>query len=1106
MQNLKPDTDVLSYASGTSIENIENQKSESIAWQRLELLSQLPGDFWHELIIGSAIDPGIANLNCRRIEGDEVYSTLLYAKPQSEIRRNDGRLRDKWLKKYSQIADDGALYFNGLDPHRNWEQDSDWGRLKPRTPRIGWDGKAHKYESPVKPASYHPLYFRVNNEISEKVSRRYGVAIPDGASNFWQWIQQNPEIPVILAEGEKKAQCLLSLGFAAVALPGIWCGRVNSLIPGIEQLHPDLVPIAKGRKFLILFDYEEKQKTRWQVFRATQRTGKCIEDAGGKCEVAMLKGPQKGVDDWVVSLEDKAEHYLEGLLQDSLSLKEHREMHFFTSRELKKYKPDVVVNSKRLADVIKLPLSGTVVIKSDVGTGKTFLVQKLREKHPSVRFLNNGHRISLLRNLSKRLKTELYSKLNSRDYGSVLALSITADSLWKLANNLEKYGFVFIDEAAQYLWHLLNSKTLKERRHEILQVLEFVVRNAQLLILADAHISDEVVEFFMNMRPEGEQPFIINNKWGAGGRNVFWYEGKNYSALYAETEGLIEQGKKLYFCSNSKSAIKKMERDLLKRFPKLETEIRAIHGENSGSPENVAFLENINDLIGEVFVLLCSPSLSTGVDISTEHFDAIIGIFYGLNQTAEDCIQQLWRIRPNIPMHVWVASHPSFGYRETNHRKIREDILSNNRNNSIILKIDPNTGEKGAEKEWQLDIYCRLKAKRNRSINNLRQDLKLLLQSMGNEIIPMGSSEDKGIYKRLKIARDEIDEAHYLQVSNSADISFSVYLNRKNQDYLSPEELLECEKFRIKDFYGKEVTPELVRMDDGGRLAPKILEFEGAISAPGEPIIKDGQEIPSAPPILARKDSSDRENYPFSWDWGNRSLRWFARERLGFHALLRRLRQGEEYSSLDEDVQQLAQLAKQNSASIKSVLGFLIREEDSPNKIVGMLLQQLGLSSQSRQERAGGKRIRKYSLISDDVIFNQEVCDYRRLKREERERKLRQEQEDNERHRRALQFRYGIGEPQSKASQGLHPRHTPPPIRDGDYNEAGCVSAPQCTNNSELVTQEQLQRLKGIASQSAENKSKLRDWVFWEFLLERIDQLKQYQYWQIIEDFAGAAI
>jgi len=1108
-----------SQATGDKDRAVLHSRTERVASDggceriKREASRTMPAQFWHELTVGSRIDSELVNINCRFIEGDEVYSTLLYAKPQSEIRRNDGRLRDKWLKKYSQIADDGALYFNGLDPHRNWEQDSEWGRLKPRTPRIGWDGKVHKYESPVKPASYHPLYFRVSRSIWEKVSKRYGVEIPAEASNFWQWVQQHPGIPAILAEGEKKALCLLSLGFVAVALPGIWCGRVGSKIPGLEQLHPDLVPITKDRKFTILFDYEEKQKTRWQIFQATQRTGKCIQDAGGKCEVALLPGKEKGVDDWVVALDDRAEHYLEGLLQNPLSLKEHRERHFFILRDLKEYKPNVVVNTKRLSEVVRLPKSGTVVLWSDVGTGKTFLLERWRQENYQKRFLNNGHRISLLRNLSKRLKTEFYSKLNAGDYSKSEALSITADSLWKLTNDLQAYDCVFIDEVAQYLWHVLNSKTLKERRHEILETLKFVVKNAQLLVLADAHISDEVIDFFMNMRPKGQEPYIVKNNYRAGGRKVFWYEGKNYSALYAKAEELIEQGQKPMFCSNSKNAIKKMERDLLKRFPEFATKIIAIHGENSGSQENVEFIEDINKQVKTVYLLLCSPSLSTGVDINVDHFDAIIGVFYGLNQSAEDCIQQLWRNRTNIPMYVWAASHPSFGYRETNPRKIREDILSNNQNNSIIIKIDDSTGQKGAEIEWQFDIYCRMMAKRNRSINNLRQDLKLLLQEMGNEIIPMGDEIDQALQKRLKIARDEIDELHCLQVASAADISLSVYLNRQNQDYLSPQELLECERFRINDFYGELVTPELVKLDDGGRLSPKILEFEGAVETPGEPTIKNEEQIPSPPQILIDKDSSDRENYPFSWDWGNRSLRWFTRERLGFHRLLSRLLKGEEYSGQDEDIQQLAKLVKQNSADIKRTLGFLIKEEDSPNKIVGLLLQQLGLRTQCRQEGKGKNRVRKYSLVSEHAIFNQEVVDYRRRKREERERRRRQEQEANERHRRVLQSLYSRSEPQHQTGEGLQPGHTPPTIREKDNNMAGCVSKSQCTDNSEeesgnsakctdknaRISKREFEQLKRISRESEEKAYLLQS------MLVGVGEITRFLYDQIMEEFAFAS-
>ena len=62
----------------------------------------------------------------------------------------------------------------------------------------------------------------------------------------------HPEIPIILTEGEKKAACLLSLGFVAIALPGIWMGRVKDSEKNMDYLHPDLMPmVSKGRKFII---------------------------------------------------------------------------------------------------------------------------------------------------------------------------------------------------------------------------------------------------------------------------------------------------------------------------------------------------------------------------------------------------------------------------------------------------------------------------------------------------------------------------------------------------------------------------------------------------------------------------------------------------------------------------------------------------------------------------------------------------------------------------------------------------------------------------------------------------------------------------------------
>ncbi len=47
----------------------------------------------------------------------------------------------------------------------------------------------------------------------------------------------------------------------------------------------------------------------------------------------------------------------------------------------------------------------------------------------------------------------------------------------------------------------------------------------------------------------------------------------------------------------------------------------------------------------------------------------------------------------------------------------------------------------------------------------------------------------------------------------------------KSKDYLTPEEIFECEKFRISESYGMEVTEELVEKDNGGRLIRAIADL-----------------------------------------------------------------------------------------------------------------------------------------------------------------------------------------------------------------------------------------------------------------------------------------
>ncbi len=1009
--------------------------------------------------LASGVDEDIIQLNVKSLSDQPLLEHLLYAwKPSKkhpdaihrEINRRFGRLTQ------------GGFWINGLDPFDNWNP-MEWGRFKPDRPRLNWDkekqchtDKIVKYESPPDTPN-RVTYFRVSRHKWQLVAERYGVPMPENivetseaeALGFWDWVVEHPEIPLILTEGEKKAGRLLSLGFVAIGLPGIWNGRVGNRI--IERLHPDLMPVAqKGREFIILFDYETKPQVRKSIFNATRRTGQCIINVGCQCKVALLPGPEKGIDDWSVAQGKKANKAVTALITDAFSLSDYHQSFFLNRhRGLRKYKPNIKVNSRYLSSAVgQLPESGLVGLLSDMKTGKTKLLEDFRDAHPQERFLNNGHRVNLLKNLAERLKTKMYSAVGC-DLGLVKALSITVDSLYKLATNLQTYGCLFIDEACQYLAHLLKSKTCKQFRSEILNVLERLVYSSKLVVLADAHLDDVTIDFFLAMRPAGEKPFIIQNEWRSGGRKVFWYEGSNSSALVAAIHTAIMTGQKVIVVSDSKRFIKKLERTLHNLTtveendsPELETNRRlrvwAIHSDNSGSEENVTFITDITKAVKSIDALLTSPTLGTGVDIcggeGEYHFDLIFGAFHAVSQAATECAQQLWRYRPDVPMHVWVAPRPPFGYLETNPRRIKEWILQKNEMTAFLIRIDRETGKRGAEKDWALEASCQIEAQRNWSINNLRQDLRSLLEEMGNTIIPMADAADEITSARMRAAAEAIDQEHCLAVANAANITRKIYESRQHQEYLNPEEHLECEKFRIGDTYGMEVTPKLVENDDGGRLIRKIAALEAILAEPGETIVDEqGREFITPPEVVVERDRHDRDTYQISTDWSNHSVAWLVRYKLGFRDIVIAMMNGEELTNSDPRTQTLAEQSHRNAPHVKTFLNLTIPADKSPMWIVSQYLGQIGLSTQSRRQGARGQQVRRYGLNPDDLAFALQVIEHRQRKRQERERMRQEERERNAYHAARVQSLYS-------SQPSARPVVNPPPKVGGETFEGGLTT------------------------------------------------------------------
>ncbi|WP_019503849.1 hypothetical protein [Pleurocapsa sp. PCC 7319] len=522
-----------------------------------------------------------------------------------------------------------------------------------------------------------------------------------------------------------------------------------------------------------------------------------------------------------------------------------------------------------------------------------------------------------------------------------------------------------------------------------------------------------------------QNPLEPENEYQQPGREVYFYEGQDSSALVAKVSTALMLGLKSMVVSDSKKFIKKLETtmtvevddkgclfepDELGNSVTNQLRIWSIHADNSGSEENKAFIKDISKEVKNVDALLASPSLGTGVDICDYHFDAVFGAFHAVSQSATECAQALHRYRHLVALHIWVAPRPPFGYKETNAQKIKQQMLDLNQMTAFLIRIDKENGTRGVEKDWALDAYCEIEAQRNYSINNLRDELMTLLEEMAYNITTVESEPDAVVKTKLKEAGQYLDTAHQLAVVNAANISPQVYLARQAQEYLSPEEIVECEKYRLQRDYGMPVTPELVQRDAGGHLISQLIALESLLApSSGEIIDPDtGRQYPAPPQIVADKDLRERDYLPLAIDWHNYSSKWLARHNLGLPKLLARLMAGEEICATDPDVVRMTQMAIASRVHVKAILNLTIPENCQPLWLVGVLLNQLGLATASRKKGGRGQQVTYRSLEVESIAFAVSVLQYREQQRLLKAEREKEQQENVRQHQAKMLSLYGI--------------------------------------------------------------------------------------------------
>jgi len=983
--------------------------------------------------LNSGVDPGIIALNVETLTdtATDSYAESLF--PIAE--RLNWKVARFGQKTRSNLR---GWWVSGIDPLNNW-QPMTWGRFKPDTATPILDrekGKPAKYLSPsLGSGSSRLVLLDVPPYLWDKIAQRSGIPIArsdslrDGKAErplgFWHWVWKY-NVPVILTEGEKKAGCLLTQGYAAIALPGIFNGYRKET----RKLIPELAHLATPeRSVSICFDYETKPKTIKDLTLATTKLGKLLKLAGCVVNVIALPGPQKGVDDFIVA---QGQQPFETLYKSALSL----EFWLATKLWALTYAPTLTLNQPYL-DNLPYPASGLACIKSAKGTGKTTALQALIREATSTgrKVLVITHRIQLGRAICDSIGIDWIEDVKESETQGLLGYGLCIDSLHATSQahfnpQSWKGAIVILDEVEQVLWHALNSSTCYDHRVKILETLRELVQVALssegLIIAQDADLSDVSVDYLKGLVDEPVEPWLVVNQWQPEtGWAVSFYDTKNPAPLVARMDDFLGQGAIFVALDSQKVSgrwsSKNLETYLQSRYP--DKRILRIDSESVADPQHPAYgiVSRLNQALTHYDIVLATPTIGTGVSIDVRgHFKAVFGIFQGVTPDAESR-QALARVREPVPRFVWAArfgpgkvGNGSCSYQDVIHsttKAVKYNIaLLKDVDFDLDAQTDPITLRSWAKMASRVNVS--LWSYRNECRNGLVMEghqvttvtddlLKLLpteFQAFCTELSQLFGAKEiaetlqadllKGVLQfpgveYLQWQHDEVitglvtEDIKAVQaegrlseaqaIATAPDLTPPEYDSLKDQRAKTTNERYAQHKHELQRRYPIPVTPELKIKDDEGWYAQLRLHYY----------------LTHDPDFVQLRDLKEWQGHLDRGDGkiALQDVRLLTAQVETFKVLglLDLLDPERQVRASDADVEQLSHQANQYRHDIKAVLNLTISEKMTPIAVVQALLSKLGLKltcigrDVADDGRRGGVRVYQYQPPNDDrnTIFTQ---------------------------------------------------------------------------------------------------------------------------------------
>ena len=626
-------------------------------------------------------------------------------------------------------------------------------------------------------------------------------------------------------------------------------------------------------------------------------------------------------------------------------------------------RPWLEVNTPELESIgldNKLERGHIYLLKSAKATGKTKTVKPLVNSFTNIYSWFN--RIALGREECHKLGLDYKDDLKS--FQGFLKTGFCANSAYQFNPSiLKKNGLLLGDESDQLFSYLFESICNKNGiRPAILKAFEAHLKAAiagkGMALFMSADNSDIEYQFLKQVAPPGcEVRVIVNHYQPPKGKVNFDISDTPDGSIDKLVEDL-KNGTPCFVIDDVKSGVKgckSVAEYIRNTLPDAANSIVEINSDTSGSEEIKNYLKDINEASKDTLLIICSPSVVSGVSIENGHFQQGYGFYNGV-LTTKEAAQSLVRVRGLSNLTVWAAEKGFIwaGDRSLTPEGICDYHQRNYSSNSKYLSsfdvdYDPLTDEWSSP--W-FELYCKYAAYRNLSMSDLRLRLREKLEDEGYTIEPIAPEPQKDTELKLKESWGNINLERAIAVE-SANILTDDELEKlsNSKETPTPEQQLDIEKTILLKQYGQPLIDTVTHTDKhtGETLTGYAALYIRDDNGKWYRQLKQLYYLIDNYDEAVRSDRASESQQQFHGARFAGDLSWNARKRqcrlhLGVDKLLdTEWRQSQDYK-------QLASLAKKYHRRVKDTIGLSVKKL-TPAQIYTELVRQLGLETKSVQQK-----------------------------------------------------------------------------------------------------------------------------------------------------------